>query len=503
MKRVLTLVFCLLLAVLTAVVLPMVFPSGKGSIYTVSSESAEASVLPQQTLGMSEESHEIRKLYSSGELIGVLSDTFALDKFLNEIYKTVYQADYPGSEVYLGTDVYLTSEQSFLNYENIDEKIFDYLKENNLFTLRCTGVEFSDENGVYAEIYVRNEELFNAAMNNYMLCFIDPNELALLNRGESVPPLKTYGSRSVGITVSQTITMKEDYIEPEKIMTDEAQVLEYLEYGDNTEREYYTVQTYDTVAGVGSKNHGLSATQVMNINRDKITSTDQILSEGEVLCVTYFTSPIDIIVTKETMKKEPIVAETIYQTDPSIREGETLRTQVGVDGSRNSLYTERWINGVLVGGTLTSSVDTLQAINEIISIGTLQIPGVGTGTFRWPVDNPFVSCHWGCYWGHRAIDIQNAYDKYGNIYAADRGVIEENSYNGVNGNYVIINHNNGYETYYGHMNVRSPLQIGDIVDKGDVIGQIGMTGAATGPHTHFFIMYEGVRCDPCNGFLPC
>jgi murein DD-endopeptidase MepM/ murein hydrolase activator NlpD len=502
MKRILVLAGCLL-AALAVVVIPMLIGNRRASFYAVAEEEKAASILNQPALAMTGDSHIIYKLYSSGELIGVLSDRKALDDFLKEIYRTVYAQDFPDSEVYLGTDVYLTSEQSYVAYANIDQEIFNYLRENNLFTLRCTGVEFSDENGIYAEIYVSNEDLFNKAMNTYMTFFIDMEELAVLNRGESTPPLKTYGSRSVGITVSQTITMKTAYAAAEVIRTTEESVLEYLKYGDNAEREYYTVQKYDTVAGVGSKNHGLSATQIMNINRDKITSTDQILSEGDELCVTYFTSPIDIIVTRESMKKEPIVAVTIYQTDSSIREGETRRTQEGVDGSKNSLYTERWINGVLVGGTLTSSVDTLQPVNEIISVGTYVVPGIGTGRFRWPVDNPTVTCRWGCYYGHRAIDIQNAYDHYGNIYAADRGVIEENSYNYVNGNYVIINHNNGYETYYGHMNVRSPLQIGDIVDKGDIIGQIGMTGAATGPHTHFFIMYLGVRYDPCNGFLPC
>jgi len=502
MKRILIVIGCLAAAVLI-VVLPRLLGASEASVFSVPDQEAEVSLLKQPARSMSRESHDIYKLYSSGELVGVVSDRQALDAFLREVYRTEYQADYPDSEVALGTDVYLTQEQSYLTYEDIDEKIFEYLRENHLFTLKCTGVEFSDDKGVYAEIYVSSEDLFNRAINSYMTCFINPEELALLNRGDSTPPLKTYGSRSVGITVSQNITMKETYAAPQEIRTDEASVLDYLEYGDNQNREYYTVQKYDTVAGVGSKNHGLSATQIMNINRDKITSVDQILPEGEELCVTYFTSPIDIIVTKETMKKEPIVAETIYQTDSSIREGETVRTQIGVDGSKNALYTERWINGVLVGGTLTSSVDTLQPVNEIISVGTFVIPGVGTGTFRWPVDNPTVTCHWGCYWGHRAIDIQNAYDHYGNIYAADRGVVEENSYNGVNGNYVIINHNNGYETYYGHMNMRSPLQVGDIVDKGDIIGQIGMTGAATGPHTHFFIMYEGTRYDPCNGFLPC
>ncbi|MBO7703563.1 MAG: peptidoglycan DD-metalloendopeptidase family protein [Solobacterium sp.] len=501
MKRILVLVFCMIAAVAVTFGIPAILHK-TSSVYSVA-EGGGSSILPQETLRIDSTPHEVCRLYSEGKLVGVLESRSDLDKFLKSVYAEKYQETFPGSEVSLGKDVYLISEQSYLTYENIDQKIFDYLSEHELFTLKCTGVEFSDENGVYAEIYVAKEELFNDAMNRYMTCFINDEELALLNRGESTPQLKTYGSRAVGITVQQTITMKEVYAAPEEIRTEESQVLDYLEYGDNTEREYYTVQKYDTVAGVGSKNHDLSATQVMNINRSQITSTDQILSEGMELCVTYFTSPIDIVVTKESMKKEPIIAQTVYQTNNEVREGTVQVKQVGVDGSKNSLYTERWINGVLVSGSLTSSVDTLQPINEIIEVGTMQIPGVGTGTFQWPVDNPIISCAWGCYYGHRAIDIQNAYDRYGNIYASDRGTIEVNSYNSINGNYIIIDHNNGYETYYGHMNVPSPLEVGTIVDKGDIIGQIGMTGYATGPHTHFFIMYNGDRYNPCDGFLPC
>ena len=501
-KRILILIGCLAAAIGVVVGLPKLLKTTTALTYTVA-EGESSSILPQRTERVDNTPHDVYRLYSSGQLVGVLTNRADLDAFLRQIYQELYAEQYPGSEVYLGTDVYLINEQSYLTYENIDRQIFDYLKENRLFTLKCTGVELSDENGVYAEIYVANETLFNNAMTQYMTYFISSDELSLLNRGDSTPQLKTYGSRAIGVTVQQTITMKEVYATPEEIRTTEEEVLEYLEYGDNTEREYYTVLRYDTVAGVGSKNHDLSATQVMNINRDKITSTDQILSEGMELCVTYFTSPIDVIVTKESMKKEPIIAQTVYRTNSEVREGVIRKVQTGVDGSKNSLYTERWINGVLVSGTLSSSVDTLQPINEIVEIGTMEIPGVGTGTFQWPVDNPSISCHWGCYYGHRAIDIQNAYDRYGNIYAADRGVIEVNSYNGINGNYVIIDHNNGYETYYGHMNVPSPLAVGTIVDKGDVIGQIGMTGLATGPHTHFFIMYNGERHDPCDGFLPC
>ena len=501
MKRILLIIGCFIAAVGVVVGLPMLMKTTAPTYLLLEGQSA--SILSQRTLHVDPTTHEVYRLYNNGELVGVLEDRATLNTFLKNVYDEQYAEAYPDSEVGLGTDVYLIPEQSYLTYENIDDAICDYLMENKLFTLKCTGVEFSDENGIYAEIFVTNETLFNDAMNTYLSCFISVEDLATLNRGEQTPQLKTYGSRSVGVTVLQTIMMKEVFAAPEEIRTTEAEVLDYLEYGDNTDREYYTVHKYDTVAGVGSKNHDLSATQVMNINREQISSTDQILSEGMELCVTYFTSPIDIVVTKESMKKEPIIAQTVYQTDDSLRSGLFERIQVGVDGSKNSLYSERWINGVLVSGSLISSVDTMQPINEVIAVGTLQIPGYGTGSFQWPVDNPYISCHWGCYAGHRAIDIQNAYDRYGNVYAADRGVIEVNSYNGINGNYVIIDHNNGYETYYGHMNVPSPLAVGTIVDKGDIIGQIGMTGLATGPHTHFFIMYEGERRNPCDGFLPC
>ena len=234
--------------------------------------------------------------------------------------------------------MYITHEQSYFVYENIDDSILQYVEAHGLYAIHTTAVEFAENNHIYAQIYVAEESLYHDALEQYLSYFVDPTELALLNQGQDVPALKTYGSRTVGLSILQTITVKEAYAKPSEIMTTVEEVLEYLEYGEEVEKEYYTVEKYDTVAGVGWKNHGLSATQVLNINSDKLTSVDQVLSEGMELCVTYFKPVIDVVVNKDSMKKEIIYPETIYMEDESIRVGVVEQKQVGVNGSKNSLY---------------------------------------------------------------------------------------------------------------------------------------------------------------------
>ena len=250
--------------------------------------------------------------------------------------------------------------------------------------------------------------------------------------------------------------------------------------------------------------NGLSAQQVVSINSDQLDNVDQLIQPGMVLNVTNFQSPITVRVTKERVAKEEVYPEDpIYKEDPNMKEGSSVTDVHAQNGSRNAFYEEVWINGENTGGTLVSSIITRQPVREETRVGTKVIPGYGTGTFRWPVDNPSITCRWGCYSGHQAIDIKNSYNRYGNLYAADRGTIAETGYTSINGYYQIIDHNNGYKTYYGHMNRPAFFKVGQNVEKGEIIGQIGMTGRATGPHVHFFIMKNGVRQNPCNGWLPC
>ena len=67
------------------------------------------------------------------------------------------------------------------------------------------------------------------------------------------------------------------------------------------------------------------------------------------------------------------------------------------------------------------------------------------------------------------------------------------------GNYVLIRHNNGLETLYGHLS-KTNVVVGQVVKAGEVIGLGGNTGRSSGPHLHFEVRYQGNAIDPYNLF---
>ena len=94
---------------------------------------------------------------------------------------------------------------------------------------------------------------------------------------------------------------------------------------------------------------------------------------------------------------------------------------------------------------------------------------------------------------HQGVDIPL---KTGDpIYAAFTGKVRISKYLGGYGNVVVIRHENGIETFHGHLSKRM-VEAGDWVNAGDVIGLGGSTGRSTGPHLHFETRYQGFAFDP-------
>ncbi len=94
---------------------------------------------------------------------------------------------------------------------------------------------------------------------------------------------------------------------------------------------------------------------------------------------------------------------------------------------------------------------------------------------------------------HSGLDLPA---KYGTpIHAPADGVVEYAKKKGAYGNFLLIAHNYGFKTAYGHLS-RYAVKYGDYVQKGDVVGYIGSTGRSTGPHLHFEIRYLNKWLDP-------
>ena len=70
------------------------------------------------------------------------------------------------------------------------------------------------------------------------------------------------------------------------------------------------------------------------------------------------------------------------------------------------------------------------------------------------------------------------------------------------GNFVIVQHNKNISTAYGHMSRFAKERVGQHVSQGQVIGYVGMTGLATGPHLHYEFRVNGVQRDPQTVTLP-
>ncbi len=85
------------------------------------------------------------------------------------------------------------------------------------------------------------------------------------------------------------------------------------------------------------------------------------------------------------------------------------------------------------------------------------------------------------------------------IYAVFDGIIRVKKYGRGFGNHIVIRHNNGLETVYGHLSA-TDVEVGDYVKAGQMIGKGGSTGRSTGPHLHFEMRYEGNSIDPATIF---
>ena len=492
-KNWISLIICFILSLLVVIGLPFIMKTSD----VIAIEHPTKAIIDQKVTEYSSKKVTYNKIYHSGKLIGVITDLGKIYEGIENEYKN-YEEDFPDTTLGLSEDLYIVQEDSYNIFEDKDDEIMAYLTDNSLLGIKTNAIEFSTANGVYDIIYVNDLNDFYAARDQFLLNFVSEDTLTALRNSDTISEPSDFGTREMNLKIEETMNFTQAFVPPSEIFTNETQIYNYLCYGRNSERQYYETVEGDTLRGVGYRFQNMSPKQLMMLNPDIISSEDQVLAVGTTLNVTYFSSPITVVVTKDRLTQEVINPENPeYKTDPSLAAGVRVVEVEEENGLKNVLYEETWVNGVLQTGSAKSSVVVREPVQGVITVGTQKVVNYGSGNYIWPVDNPAISCGWGCYYGHTGTDIVNLYDRYGPVYAIDTGVVETASYHYINGNYIVIDHGNDIKSYYGHLSAMF-VSPGQTVQRGDVIGQIGMTGWATGPHVHLHFLVGGVITNACN-----
>ena len=212
----------------------------------------------------------------------------------------------------------------------------------------------------------------------------------------------------------------------------------------------------------------------------------------------------------KTICYETVTEEIAYSTekvnDSTLSKGTQKVVVQGQNGVQEVDRAITYVNGQQVSTEVLDTRVIQEPVTEQIKVGTKVNPTYTTSGgsygnttvsdlgFMWPVAGGYVSCGWYGYAGHAAMDI--AAPMGTPIYASQSGVVERATW-GVTGegNYVKIDHGNGYKTLYAHCSALA-VQAGQYVEQGQVIAYIGMTGWASGPHCHFEIYRNGVKVNP-------
>ncbi len=105
---------------------------------------------------------------------------------------------------------------------------------------------------------------------------------------------------------------------------------------------------------------------------------------------------------------------------------------------------------------------------------------------------------------HRAhLGVDLAAPKGSPVWSTAQGKVVHLGRKGGYGNTIIIRHGAHYQTVYAHLSrYRAGLKVGDTVKQKQVIGYVGSTGHATGPHLHYEMRKNGVPLDPMKAILP-
>lgn len=287
----------------------------------------------------------------------------------------------------------------------------------------------------------------------------------------------------------EKVEIKQIYVSPDVKVADADTAFTKIMFGKDQVIEY-TIKEGDTLWDLARK---------YNLSVDDIFASNPGLSEkimpGQKIKLTKATPLINVVLEKEVEYEGVLPKEVKVIKSPKYYTTQTIVKQEGKDGKAKIRAKIVYMNGLEYDREIISQQIIQKPVERIVVVGTKKPPAYfATGRFSYPAWGTLTS-RFG-YRGrgfHEGIDLAMPWGS--NVYAADGGVVEFTGWSGGYGKLIIINHQNGYQTYYGHLS-KILVSPGQKVAKGQLIAKSGSTGRSTGPHLHFEVRKNGVPQNP-------
>ncbi len=450
------------------------------------------------------------QVYYEGETLGVIASAEELEQYINDngqIYKNKYGTD----EVYAPNGVQIKKLVTYDGEVDSVKEIYEKIKEVDDFTIKGYDMaikkevaEDDDEDGenvTTTHVYVLDQEVFKEAVEMLINTFVGEEEYqAYLDDNQA--EITTTGKIIESVYVDEDITVKETKIPvTEKIYTDAEELAKFLLYGEDYEETIYTVKAGDTIENVAFDNE-VNPSELL-ISNEELTSENNLLYPGQQLKIAQINPQISIVEESYVVEDVESAYSTEERYDDTVLVGTDEVIQEGENGLDRVSQEVKQINGDIVYVNPKNKEVLKSAVNQIILKGSKYVADVGSLTnWGWPTDSGWTlssgyayrtSPIYGTRELHSGLDISGT--GYGsNVYATNNGRVIIAEYHYSYGNYVVIDHNNGYMTLYAHMS-KIATKVGNVVERGEVIGYVGMTGDATGPHVHYEVWAGCLYCD--------
>lgn len=454
-------------------------------------------------------------VYLDGELIGSIKSKKELEKYIdnqNEEYKKKYNVD----TIYAPNGLDIKADVVYSNKTEKVQTIYKKIQNKRPFTIKgyqytitsSYATESEEDKNNQIKIYVLDKNIFTSSIETFIKTYAGDDAYEAY-KNKTQKQIETTGSIIENVYVKNNITVKETNIPvDENIYTSEEELAKFFLFGKEEKKSNYVVADGDTIETV-SFNNKISAQEFL-LSNPSFSSVKNLLFPGQVVTISQTDPQIQIVVKQYAVEDVESAFQTEITYDSSRLKGDNQVIREGENGL-NRISKELEITNGIITNTTTKNIEELKpSISKQMVYGDKEVPNVGTGNWGWPTNQGYtISSPYG--WRvdpidgsrslHTGLDIAGT--GYGSpIYAADNGVVIKSEYNGAGyGNYIVINHNNGFYTSYAHMSERKS-NIGDTVAKGQVIGYVGQTGRATGPHLHYEAWYGGAPFAGGSRFNP-